>query len=359
MLSNLSDLREFFLLWGGFISTHFRHGFLGFEKVKTHIAELLYKQRGKFARPFVHSGMVAISLTGVMLAPIISEQIPTRARIFNAVPLSSVLSAAIGDPETSTVESQKARDKIYEYVVQEGDTISTIAEKYGVSTETITWQNKLDIKKPKIKVGDTLQILPVTGVSHKVAKGETIYSIAKKYQAETQAIVDFPYNSFVNDETFMLAVGQELIIPDGTPPSEVPSPSRFARTTPDAGTVTASGSFVWPTSGRISQGFAWYHKAIDIANSSAPDVLAADSGKIQVAGWPDNNGYGNRVIIEHGNGYRSLYAHLSRVYVTVGQTVRRGDSIGKMGSTGRSTGTHLHFEIHEGGSFRNPLDFLR
>jgi murein DD-endopeptidase MepM/ murein hydrolase activator NlpD len=98
---------------------------------------------------------------------------------------------------------------------------------------------------------------------------------------------------------------------------------------------------------------------VDIANSSAPDVLAADSGTIMTSGWPDGNGYGNRILIDHGNGYTTLYAHLSKIYVSAGQTVRRGDPVGKMGSTGRSTGTHLHFEVHQSGVSKNPLDFLR
>ena len=105
--------------------------------------------------------------------------------------------------------------------------------------------------------------------------------------------------------------------------------------------------------------FYWYHKGIDIANKAAPDVLAADSGKVVIAGWPDGYGYGNRVLIDHGNGYRTLYAHLSRIYVIPGQTVTRGSAIGKMGSTGRSTGVHLHFEVIKGGSYLSPLSMLK
>ena len=123
--------------------------------------------------------------------------------------------------------------------------------------------------------------------------------------------------------------------------------------------MVASGAFVWPTSGQISQGFAWYHKGVDIANRSAPDILAADSGTVVVAGWPDNYGYGNRVIIDHGNGYKTLYGHLSKIYVVSGQTVSRGSAIGKMGSTGRSTGNHLHFEVVKNGTYISPLTVLR
>ena len=157
-----------------------------------------------------------------------------------------------------------------------------------------------------------------------------------------------------------MAVGQTLIIPDGVKPDEIqvsPRPS-IARLTPDAGTVTASGSWVWPATGKITQGFAWYHKGLDIANKAGGPILAADAGTVVVAGWLDNKGYANRIIIDHGNGYQTLYAHLSRISVSVGQTVNRGDVIGNMGCTGRCTGTHLHFEIRSGGSLLNPLSFL-
>jgi murein DD-endopeptidase MepM/ murein hydrolase activator NlpD len=270
------------------------------------------------------------------------------------------LSASIEDPATDTIVSEKMRDKILEYVVQEGDTISSIAQKFDVSEDTLRWQNNLN-SKDQIKIGQSLQVLPTTGILHKVQKGDTVYSIAKKYDSDAQAIVDFDYNTFVNDETFELAIGQTIMVPEGVKPNEVLwSPqSRVKQITPDAGTVVASGQFVWPTQGSITQKFSWFHPGVDIANRAAPAVLAADSGKVVIAGWPDGYGYGNRVMIDHGNGYTTLYAHLSRTYVIVGQTVSRGAQIGQMGSTGRSTGTHLHFEIRNGGGNINPLTILK
>ena len=111
--------------------------------------------------------------------------------------------------------------------------------------------------------------------------------------------------------------------------------------------------------GIISQRYVWYHKGLDIAAPMGTPELAADAGRIMVSGWPDNTGYGNRVMIDHGNGYVTLYGHMSKIYVTVGQTVRRGDVIGTVGSTGRSTGPHLHFEIRKFGVAVNPLDYLK
>jgi murein DD-endopeptidase MepM/ murein hydrolase activator NlpD len=128
--------------------------------------------------------------------------------------------------------------------------------------------------------------------------------------------------------------------------------------TPSAGTVTASGQFIWPTQGVITQYYSWYHQAIDIANPAEPLDLAADSGTVIHAGW-DTTGYGNMIMIDHHNGFKTLYAHLSVISVVVGQTVNRGDVIGRMGSTGNSTGPHTHFEIWLNDVRVNPLSYLK
>ncbi len=228
---------------------------------------------------------------------------------------------------------------------------------------TVMWENDLT-ETSKIKPGQELKILPLDGIRHKVSRGETISSIGKKYSlegSEIQVMVDYPFNEFLNDETFDLATGQYLMVPDGVKASVINTTGYVARQiqiTPDAGSVTATGNFVWPATGRITQGYRFYHKAIDIANKSGGAILAADGGTVVGAGWLDGYGYGNRIIIDHGNGYVTLYAHLSVVQVQPGQQVNRGDLIGRMGSTGRSTGTHLHFEIRQGGVLLNPLSFL-
>ncbi|HKY74107.1 MAG TPA: peptidoglycan DD-metalloendopeptidase family protein, partial [Patescibacteria group bacterium] len=254
--------------------------------------------------------------------------------------------------------------EIIEHEVKDGETVASIAKLYGLQVSTVVWLNGLNEGKPVIKIGQKLKILPVDGVLHKVKRGETIYSIAKRYGlegAQAQGIVNYPFNTFVNDETFALAVGQDLVIPDGVMPKADQLPvSAIARVlTPNAGAISATGTFVWPASGVITQGFRFYHKAVDIANHAGGNILAADSGRIIIAGWMDNTGYGNRIMVDHGNGYITLYAHLSLIQVQVGQTVKRGDVIGQMGSTGRSTGTHLHFEIRRGGVAEDPLSYLK
>jgi len=353
---SLLDLKEFSIELFSYILILLRICFGRFESSKSVFVAILYRQRGKNAKRFVHSGMAALTAFGVMIAPVIAQEFPgQRVNPWEVATSSSVLSASIEETGIQTDVSAKPRDKIIEYTIAEGDTVSSIAEKFGISTDTVLWQNNLG-KTDKIKPGQSLEILPATGVSHKVAKGDTVYSVAKKYDSSEQSMVDFPYNAFVNDETFELAIGQILIVPDGVKPSERPAAPRIRQLTPDAGTVVASGTFVWPASGIISQYYSWYHPGSDIANRSAPDILAADAGTIVVAGWPDNYGYG---IIDHGNGYRTLYGHMSKIYVVSGQTVARGDAIGKMGSTGRSTGIHLHFEVVKNGTHINPLSVLR
>jgi len=355
------DLILFFRAWGAYLSKNGVRLFTNFEKGKDILVERLTFGRGKLARPFIHSGMAALVILGMALAPLLTSS-GFAQKSWQEVPSPSAVlsSATTSDPQTTTLISEKPRAEIVNYTVRPGDTVSGIAQKFGISIDTIRWTNDLE-SISSIKPGQTLKILPVTGIAHKVKKGETIYSVAKYYSTDPQGVVDFPFNTFVNDETFALAVGQVLIVPDAVMPKITPwAPGVYiARRTPDAGTVVASGIFVWPTSGTISQPFRWYHKGIDIANKGGPAVLAADAGKIIMAGWPDGGGYGNRVLIDHGNGYQTLYAHLARIYVVPGQTVKRGDQIGLMGSTGRSTGIHLHFEVHKDGVQIDPMGILR
>lgn len=365
-IKNISEplkpfFREIFLFSGElskYIIRTLNHTFLKFESGKTIFASILYRQRGKNARRFVHTGMAALAAFGIMIAPVVAKEFPgSNVDPWNIPSVSPVISATGSDPTIRTDISTKPRDKTIDYLVQEGDTISTIADKFGVSVDTVLWENNLTARS-KIKVGQSIQVLPVTGVLHKVQKGDTIYSIAKKYDTSPQAVVDFDFNTFVNDETFELAIGQTVIVPDGVKPTEKVIVPRILQTTPNAGTVIASGIFVWPTNGSITQRFSWYHPGVDIANRASPDVLAADAGVVIIPGYM-GGGYGNYVIIDHGNGYRTLYGHMQRISVVSGQTVTRGDRIGKMGSTGRSTGVHLHFEVSKNGAKVNPLSFLK
>ncbi len=323
----------------------------------------MIKERGKYVRPFIHSGVIGLVFLGITLGPRIVQEAGSRKQEARDDGIGGgVLGAAAYNQDAVsafTQVSDKPPAEVREYTIQAGDTVGQIANKFGVSEDTIYWENNIT-PKTLLKPGDKLRILPVTGVKTIVSRGETVQSIAKKYDTSAQGIVDWPYNTFVNDEIFELAVGQTLIVPDGVKPDEVqvnPRPS-IARLTPDAGTITASGSWVWPAAGKITQGFAWYHKGIDIANKEGPAVMAADSGRV-VAVNPGRFGYGNHIIIDHGNGFQTLYAHLSSFRVEAGQNIAKGAVIGIMGSTGRSTGMHLHFEIRQNGVALSPLGFLK
>ncbi len=355
----VDDIRVFSTQLALYLIRRLHLSFNRFEEGKGVFVSALYRQRGRQAKRLIHYSIPVLAGLGMMMAPVIADEFPGRNVDPWSVPMttSNVLSATAAEPAiTTAVDPNRMRSEIVEYKVVEGDTIASIAQKFGVNKETIMWQN--DLTKETIKIGEVLQILPVDGVSHKVQKGDTVSSIAKRYDANTQAIVDFPFNSFVNDETFELAVGQLVIVPDGIKPEEKPTAPRIRQITPDAGTVVASGQFVWPTQGSITQNFSWYHPGTDIANRGLPEVVAADGGTVVYSGcltW----GYGCHVIVDHGNGFRTLYGHLSRIYVNTGQGIGRGIPLGKMGSTGRSTGPHLHFEVVRNGVKLNPLSVLR
>lgn len=353
----VEELKQFLTELGYYLAKKLHFSFTRFEEGKGIFVTSLYKQRGKYAKTLIHSGMATLAGVGMMIAPVIAQEFPGRSvNPWDIQSNPTVLSATTESTGTETLISEKVRDSVKEYTVEEGDTTATIAKKFGIDTDTIRWQNSLI--GDKIKIGQVLEILPVTGIAHKVVKGDTVYSIAKKYDSSAQAIVDFPFNTFSNDETFELAIGQVVIVPDGIKPAETLTLPRTRQITPDAGSVVASGSFVWPTQGTISQNFAWYHPGLDIANRGVPNVLVTDSGVVTYAGCL-NWGYGCHIKIDHGNGYTTLYAHLQQIYVKVGQSVGRGSSIGQMGSTGRSTGPHLHFEISKNGVKLNPLTVLK
>jgi murein DD-endopeptidase MepM/ murein hydrolase activator NlpD len=250
--------------------------------------------------------------------------------------------------------SEKPRDKVETYVVKEGDTLARVAEKYGVSIDTIKWSS--DLKRDSLSIGQELKIPPVTGVVHKVREGETVQSIAKKYRTDAQKIVNFPFNDFVDLDIFSLNVGQLVVVPDGVQPESVLPPA-FIAPPPQIASL-GSGKLLWPTGGLITQYPIWYHMAYDIANPAAPGIASADNGVVIVPPFM-RYGYGNHIIVDHGGGLSTLYAHLSEIYVKNGDRVARGQVIGRMGSTGRSTGTNLHFETRVNGASVNPAGYFK
>lgn len=236
--------------------------------------------------------------------------------------------------------------QISTYTVQEGDTLSFIASDYGVSVNTIIWANNLK-DADSIRPDMELKIPPVTGVIHKVKRGDTITALAKKYGVEADKIISFNFLPQEGD----LREGQELIIPGGklqtqSTPAQMSTAKRFAYL-PDFG-----GFFMLPTTG-YDWGRIHGRNGVDIANSCGTPIYAAADGSVtsaKTSGW--NGGFGKFLKILHPNGTETLYAHASRLLVAIGEYVAKGQQIAIMGSTGNSTGCHLHFEVH---GAKNPL----
>ena len=264
---------------------------------------------------------------------------------------------------SADIASQPATSQISVYTVHAGDTLSEISGMFGVSSNTIIWAN--DIVGGVISPGQTLIIPPVSGVQHVVAKGETLASLAAKYKSDVQDIAS--YNGFAGDAS--LTVGDSIFIPNGV----MPSTAAPAKTTPAKSTASGShaakirsiakgsssepylggsgpaldGYFAWPTDTHLlTQGLHGWN-AVDIGARKGDNIYAAAAGTVLVAksgnGW--NGGYGNYVVISHPNGTQTLYAHMSKVLTSAGASVGQGDTIGLVGSTGESTGAHLHFEV--------------
>ncbi|NTU73898.1 M23 family metallopeptidase [Candidatus Roizmanbacteria bacterium] len=328
-----------------------------FESLKDVVVALLIVKRGKYSTSFLNTSLLILVAAAIIGAPAIAENNPfiNNFDVSSKNVQAAVVSYNPYDNALGTVISSKPRDKVEDYSVKNGDTLETISKRFDISVNTIKWAN--DLKNDTIKPSQVLKIPPVTGVVHKVVSGENIYSIAKKYKTDAQKIVNFPFNDFEDSETFALTPGQTLYVPDGVIEEQKPTYSAPVFAQIQAG-VQGTSNFIWPTTGIITQYPIWYHMALDIANSSNPPVIAADTGTVVYAGCI-NYGYGCHVIVDHGNGYQTLYGHLLRIDVSAGQAVGKGSQLGLMGSTGRSTGTHLHFEIRSGSTLLNPLNFLK
>jgi len=353
----MQDLKLFLVFLKDYFKSRFFNFGHSFEKIKDLIVAFLITKRGKYSQSFLNTSFFLLVASALIGGPIIAENNPFNSGIEIDGSRYQAEEVSYNPYEGSlrTVISVKPRDSIVNYSVVGGDTLASIAKKFNISVDTIKWTNNL--KTDTIKPGQSLKIPPVTGVVHKVVSGETIYTIAKKYSTDAQKIVNFPFNDFTDLDSFGLTAGQTLYVPDGVIEEEQPRVSQRFLAQIQAG-VRGSSNFIWPTSGVITQYPVWYHMALDIANSSGPAVIAADSGTVIFVGCV-RYGYGCHVIIDHNNGYQTLYGHLSSYSVEAGDSVSQGNQIGVMGSTGMSTGTHLHFEVRSGGTLLNPLNFLK
>jgi murein DD-endopeptidase MepM/ murein hydrolase activator NlpD len=254
-----------------------------------------------------------------------------------------------------TAIPERPRLEIVTYTVQPGDTAQIIAEQFGLQPTTLMWSNPDMEKRPDLlQVGQVLTILPIDGVYHTVEVSDTLEVIAEAYQVDAVDIAECPFNIIL--ESGELSVGDKLIVPGGTKPYEAQSVTAYSGPIPE--NVNANGVFYWPTSGVLTQGYWYGHRAIDIGGPVGTAIVASDGGYVSFAAWTDI-GYGYLIVIDHGNRYTTYYAHLSNIFVWEGQAVSAGQTIGAMGSTGNSTGPHLHFEIRYDNYPTNPLIYLR
>jgi murein DD-endopeptidase MepM/ murein hydrolase activator NlpD len=271
------------------------------------------------------------------------------------------------NPQTTQGDRSGLSDK-YTHAVTSGETLSTIAALYGLKTETLMWENNL-ANANSIRVGQKLVIPPVDGISYKIGNGESIEKLAKEYNVDAE-VIKKQNNLIVSN----VESGQEIFIPGAKPKVEVvrTTPARVTTSTRvNVGTPVAlsdssaapSGAkpFIMPTRGKLTQGYHKGHYAFDIADTSMPPIWAAGSGKvIKASSGTWGGGYGNHVIIDHGNGLQTLYAHLDYLSVSTGDIVDQGQVLGRMGRTGRvygKTGIHLHFEVIKNGVKQVPSNY--
>jgi len=303
------------------------------------------------------------NLTAFRAQPSAEMSAPDESSLFQDNGLAADGNALVRPDLAATTKGQRPRDGLVDYVVRAGDTISTIAAQFGISVNTVLWENDLNAYS-LIRPGDKLVILPLSGVSYKVARGDTLAAIASRYGVEANAILEA--NKLASADG--LAAGKKLIIPGGrkTYYASAPTSSRGVSGValikdlfkPQDLKSTASNKLSWPTAGaRITQYYSWRHHAVDIANKVGTPIYACDAGVVEIAGW--GTGYGNQIVIDHGGGRKSRYGHLSKFYVSRGETVKKGETIAAMGSTGWSTGPHLHFEYIINGVKYNPLNYLK
>ena len=278
------------------------------------------------------------------------------------------------EASVQTIIPSRPREDIVQYTVDKGDSIFGIAKKFDIDPETILWANydTLNDDPHMIEIGLKLNIPAVDGVLHKWKEGDTLESVAARYKATVEDILLWPGNNLditnpqIEPDTLVMVPNGQREFQQWVVPTIARGPAGVNKSIigPGAcetgeGGAYGSGFFIWPAANQYLSGNDFWsgHLAIDIAAGTGAPVYASDSGAVVYAG-PISGGYGNMVMSDHGNGCQTLYAHLSQITTRCGASVYQGSTIGLAGSTGRSTGPHLHFEIRYFGSFVNPWQVL-
>ena len=291
--------------------------------------------------------------------------------------MPEVAMPALGGPEAfvsigrgiqlkTNVPADKPRYKPVEYRVSRGDSMFAIAESYKLEPETILWANYdiLQDDPHSLKPGQVLKVPPTNGIYYQWKENDSLDSVANEFEASVEDILSFPGND-IDLANPKIASGTWMMIPGGKRefvqwlvPTVASGASGTSSTSQSAcpGGAVGSGAFVWPADARSLSGNDYWsgHLGIDIAAGEGAPIYAADSGIVTMAQGGYNYGYGNVIQIDHGNGYSTIYAHLSTIGVGVCASVGAGQWIGASGNTGNSQGAHLHFEVRQGGGFINP-----
>ncbi len=320
------------------------------------VAKLIWS-RGRLGRPVANFIVMLLALSVFFFGEILSGSKFVVSKEVDEDYLKTTIDII---PEKNialtTVPENRQRTEYLAYVIESGDTLFGIGSKFKVSVDALKYVNNLN-DGSILKVGSNILIPPTSGLIHKVEAGDSLASIAQKYSVPAQAIADFNYLLEPNK----LALGTELVIPDAKIPQPVVInlsliPATIGRGETD--TKAKKGWCMWPTAvSVITQNFSWYHTGLDISGGGMPPIYACSGGVVTRSGW-DPFGLGLHIRVDHGNGYETIYGHMSRLDVSYGDKVKKGEIMGLMGSTGNSTGPHIHFMIKYKGSPQDPLKYI-
>ncbi len=317
---------------------------------------------------------VAETSAGYLRPPVLISTVPSvLARHQAEVQATTVTPApatnAPATPEATEAPAPEPQPAYFTYTVQPGDTVSSIADAFGISYDYIIWNNSEIAANPDVLVvGATVLVPSTNGIVYNVVLGDTLNDLAAYYQIDVGSILAFAPNNLSSPDS--LIEGMTLVLPGAVPPAPIPAavavieepepePDPPAAVAPPPPPPAVSSGYVWPFYGNISTYFSGGHPGIDIDGFGAygAPIAAAASGTVVLTAW-DSWGYGYHVIIDHGDGTRTQYAHLSDIWVAQGQYVAQGEAVGAMGNTGYSTGTHLMFNLYVGGVAVDPLAYL-
>ena len=327
-----------------------------------------------------NAGLLASATPSLLMPTITPEARPLAGVLPPLVSLASEGRRGIARRTTMhTTIPPRERVDVITYTVQPGDSLFSIAAEFNLKPETILWGNfeTLEENPHVVNAGQELNILPVDGAYYQWQEGDNLVKVAEFFKVAPQVILEYPGNRFdltiTSPEEAEVEPGTWLIIPGGRRALRDWGPPPITRANPASAAYYGAGScgavyegavgtytFVWPTVSRDISGYSYtpgVHPGLDIAGAEGNPVYAVDNGVVVFSGWSDF-GYGYMIVIDHGTGWQSAYAHLSAVGVTCGQSVFQGTVIGAVGNTGRSYGAHLHFELLLNGAKVNPFEAI-